>query len=347
MQLANKIKQLRIKRGLTQDELASRLGVTPQAVSKWENGVTAPDISLLPEISEIFGVTIDELFDLSVAQKMERIESKLDVEEELTNQEFDDIEAFLKAQVDEKANAPKAYYLLAYLHTHRLMSEAKKASKYGRQAILLDPSNRENTQWMINKAEAGSCWDWDISNHSGIIQFYKGVVEANPEVAEPYHHLLWNLIADHRAEEAEFYLGKLRKLRPDQFILHEFYRAAIALARFDEKEANEIVDSLAKEHGEDECFLFEMAQYLTKKGQFDKAIELYEGSFAKDERRPRYSDALLGIIDIYGIEGDVDKQIETYDRLLTLYKEEWKMRDDEATVLEALEKRNKLIDSKK
>ena len=66
MQLASKIKQLRAKCGYTQDELANKIGVSSQAVSKWENRITTPDITLLPILSEVFGVTIDELFDLSI-----------------------------------------------------------------------------------------------------------------------------------------------------------------------------------------------------------------------------------------------------------------------------------------
>lgn len=60
--LANNIQNLRKKAEMTQDELAARLGVTFQAVSKWENERSAPDISLLPEIADIFGCSIDELF---------------------------------------------------------------------------------------------------------------------------------------------------------------------------------------------------------------------------------------------------------------------------------------------
>lgn len=47
--------------GLTQEQLAQRLGVSAQAVSKWENDQSCPDISLLPELAKIFGVTVDEL----------------------------------------------------------------------------------------------------------------------------------------------------------------------------------------------------------------------------------------------------------------------------------------------
>ena len=50
--------------GLTQEELAKRVGVSTQAVSKWEQQLSCPDILLLPELAKIFGVTIDELFGI-------------------------------------------------------------------------------------------------------------------------------------------------------------------------------------------------------------------------------------------------------------------------------------------
>lgn len=56
----------RKKRGITQEELANTLGVTNQAVSKWESGKCAPDIQLLPDIAEYFNISIDELFGRSV-----------------------------------------------------------------------------------------------------------------------------------------------------------------------------------------------------------------------------------------------------------------------------------------
>ena len=48
--------------GLTQEALAQRLGVTNQAVSKWESGQSCPDIALLPALADIFGITLDQLF---------------------------------------------------------------------------------------------------------------------------------------------------------------------------------------------------------------------------------------------------------------------------------------------
>ena len=59
--LGNRVAMLRRKKELKQDALAEMLGVSPQAVSKWENDQSCPDISLLPKLSQILGVTVDEL----------------------------------------------------------------------------------------------------------------------------------------------------------------------------------------------------------------------------------------------------------------------------------------------
>ena len=59
--LGKRIADLRREKGFKQDELAEKLGISPQAVSKWENDQTCPDISLLPSLAKILGVSIDEL----------------------------------------------------------------------------------------------------------------------------------------------------------------------------------------------------------------------------------------------------------------------------------------------
>ena len=59
--LGKRIAALRHEKGLKQDELAEKLGVSAQAVSKWENDQTCPDISLLPLLAKTLGVSVDEL----------------------------------------------------------------------------------------------------------------------------------------------------------------------------------------------------------------------------------------------------------------------------------------------
>lgn len=61
IKIGEKIRLLRKKNGMTQDTLASRVGVTPQAVSRWESGICYPDMDSLPLIADAFGVGMDEL----------------------------------------------------------------------------------------------------------------------------------------------------------------------------------------------------------------------------------------------------------------------------------------------
>lgn len=63
MTIGNNIKRLRVNCGLTQEQLAERLHISGQAVSKWENEMALPDIGLLPALADCFGVSIDELMD--------------------------------------------------------------------------------------------------------------------------------------------------------------------------------------------------------------------------------------------------------------------------------------------
>jgi transcriptional regulator with XRE-family HTH domain len=56
-----RFQRLRKQKGLTQEQIAEKVNISPQAVSKWENDLTAPDINILLELSEILGVTVDIL----------------------------------------------------------------------------------------------------------------------------------------------------------------------------------------------------------------------------------------------------------------------------------------------
>ena len=69
--LGKRIAALRTLKDLRQDDIAQLLDVSPQAVSKWENDQTCPDIGLLPKLAQILGVTTDEL--LSGKQELQEV----------------------------------------------------------------------------------------------------------------------------------------------------------------------------------------------------------------------------------------------------------------------------------
>ena len=71
MNIGNKIRELRKQRGITQEQLAESIGISFQAVSKWETNIALPDITLAPVLANYFGVSMDELFDFNL-NEMER-----------------------------------------------------------------------------------------------------------------------------------------------------------------------------------------------------------------------------------------------------------------------------------
>ena len=77
IKIGEKIRLLRKKNDVTQDRLAEHLGVTPQAVSRWESGVCYPDMNALPAIADYFSVSMDELLCYTGVQKAAKVKEYL------------------------------------------------------------------------------------------------------------------------------------------------------------------------------------------------------------------------------------------------------------------------------
>ena len=77
VKIGEKIKALRKRDDITQERLSEVLGVTGQAVSKWESGSSYPDIEYITPLANIFNVTIDYLFDYDIAEKRQKIQEYL------------------------------------------------------------------------------------------------------------------------------------------------------------------------------------------------------------------------------------------------------------------------------
>jgi len=348
MEIGNKIKQLRFKAGLTQDQLATRLGISAQSVSKWENAVTMPDVSLLPLLAEELGVTIDELFDLTTDQRLRRIEKKLDLEDEFPADDFKEYEDYLKNRLEENEDTTRVKSLLAQLYHHRITSDSRKVSKYARQAIMEKPEKKD-CQWLLQKAEGAHVWDWNIGNHTAVIEFYKMVIErdsVSPKTPLPYYEVMDNLIADHRAKEAAEYLELYKTIPAHKPFLVPVFEAYIALAEYDAKKADAIMESAREKFADHSGFIFELAQYYARKCEYTNAIEFYELSWKLDEdSKPRFTDPLHSIAIIYEILGDKEKAVATYDRMIDCIKNEWGYSSDDAAVTEVEREKKRITDN--
>lgn len=321
MDLGNKIKSLRLKAGLTQEMLASVLGVSFQTISKWENNVCAPDIEMLPRISIYFGISIDELFDLTADDKICRIEKMLDFEQELPNKTFDEYVEFLHSQLSTTTSKAKIYGLLARLYHHRMNSDSFKVSLYTKKALKLDP--RKSYQWLLQKAEGAVARDWNIKNHHEIIDFYKQLIHDYPNELYNYLELMDHLIVDYRVEEAREILGYYKNHKNSEEYRSLYYEFKIAHVLNDSTKMNEVMNVMKDKYSQHGNAMFLLGNMYAERLEYENAIHYFDLSFKLDKQNNNqlYTDALEAMAILYKLMEKYDKAMECYDRILEVLEE--------------------------
>ena len=110
--IGSKIRELRKKKGITQEGLASVLSVSPQAVSKWESGLTYPDMEMMPVIAGYFEVSMDILFDYDIREMKAKIQKMID---DAGDYFFDDTKKYIEIMKDALQEYPGNEELLTAL----------------------------------------------------------------------------------------------------------------------------------------------------------------------------------------------------------------------------------------
>ena len=110
--IGNKIRELRKKKGITQETLASVLSVSPQAVSKWESSLTYPDMEIMPVIAGYFEISIDMLFDYDVREMKSKIQK---ITDEAGRYFFDDTPRYMETIKAALQEYPENEFLLCCL----------------------------------------------------------------------------------------------------------------------------------------------------------------------------------------------------------------------------------------
>ena len=100
--LGRRIARLRLARTATQERLAKELNVSPQAVSKWENDINYPDISLLPDLARFLGVSVDELLSGASASTQENAAAQESAAAEKSTAEVVSVAADESAEIVEE-----------------------------------------------------------------------------------------------------------------------------------------------------------------------------------------------------------------------------------------------------
>ena len=319
MEIGNQIKYLRQRRQITQEALAEHLGVTPQAVSKWERGAATPDIVLLPEISSYFGVTIDDLFALSDETHMERIQNMLCDVRFLSSVEVESARSFLLSKAEKEPNNGRPHELLADMENHIAKEHKTKAGEYAIEALNRDPGLRNaygELLWAMN----GKIADWNGTNHCALIDFYERYIQEHPTCRNAYMDIIDQLIDDYRIEEASAYCDRFAEIHDSYRI--PLYRGKIAWYDGRREEAFAIWEEMERKFPEEWCVYHNMADFFTRSRRYEEAEQYYRKAIDV-QKAPRYTDPFEALAQFYKMRGDYAAAIRTQEENLEVCEKEW------------------------
>lgn len=241
LNIGNNIRTLRRAADMTQDELAEKLGVTFQTVSRWENGGSYPDIEFLPAIADIFEVTVDHL----LGNNQEECEKQLKdlvkrIGNAVRNRENDTVTALLREvrrDMRQYTSFPQQFWKIwTSLHWYgkeappEVLEEVRLFfAEYRTFYTMLGDQHRaievmaviEDEEHLEDFLNANSTTLYDFTMEKMLLERYKhrGEDEKVPTAAEAYRYrTLSNLFNDHDkllTEQNLAYLHALHGITPD------------------------------------------------------------------------------------------------------------------------------------
>ena len=325
MEIGNQIKQLRLRRGITQEALALQLNVTAQAVSKWERGIATPDIAILPDISAFFGITIDELFNLSDETRMERIQNMLWDDRYFNPVEVESTRDFLLNKGKREPENGKVYEFLAQMELRLADEHHEKAEYYGKEALRRDPTLREPHN-VICTAMDGHIPDWNAVNHYLLIEYYEDFIKSNPECRGAYMWLMDQLIDDYRLEEAAHYCNKFSEI--DHSYRVDLYQGMIAWQRGERDVAFSIWAKMEADHPDEWCVWHNVGDYLVRSGKYEQGLKYYRKALDV-QKSPPLLDPLQAIAQLCEIQGDIPGAISARREEAERIEKEWNISGEE------------------
>ncbi len=140
LMISENIKKYRTDNMLTQEQLAEYIGVSGQAVSRWENGTSYPDITLLPVIASCFNISVDTLLGVDTSKKMSDIDAALEhIKDFHRKGRFEDSISYIRAKLREFPDSADITYQLAFSLNKKLntLFDKKEITKLTNEVISL------------------------------------------------------------------------------------------------------------------------------------------------------------------------------------------------------------------
>ena len=319
MDIGKKIKNLRLEKNVKQEELAEYLGVSFQAVSKWETGASVPDIALLPNLAVFFGITIDELLQMPEEAEFERMENMFWHERRIPAETFDYCVRFLERVMQNDPKNVRAYCCMAELYNHRAVYDHELAGEYAKKALELAPEERRG--WVAYlEANNGVCGDEWYDNHFEVIEYFKEFLVKNPGNYQGLYAVIENMLDDKRFDEAVPYIEQIRTAAKTH--QYETYMGDVMFGRGDLEKALEYWNSAVEHFPERWQAYCDRADRFKKLGRYEEALADYEKCFVMQEP-PRLTDGLYSLAQLHEQLGDFNAAIQDRQRIIKCLKEEY------------------------
>ena len=319
MNIGKQIRALRMKKNVRQEELAEFLGVSAQAVSKWETEASLPDVTLLPRIAVYFGVTIDELFRLPDEDLMDRVENALCAEACIDAPTFDHYRALLGRCIDEKRDPLRAQVLLAGLYNHRAAADHRLAALAAKEALKLDPDSHGAWSALI-EACGGACGDEWIDNNAELIEFCRSFLADHPDAYRALYAITENLLRDDRFDDALPYIQRLGALgNPGQCAI---YTGDVSFGKGDAQAALAHWNRAVEENPGVWQVWCTRADRMKKLGRYDEALADYERSYTV-QSAPRLIDGLYSRAQLFEQLGRYAEAAAERRRIVSVLAEEY------------------------
>ncbi|MDR0916513.1 MAG: helix-turn-helix domain-containing protein [Oscillospiraceae bacterium] len=188
--IGQNIKKLREEQGATQDSLAAKLRLTYQAVSKWENGASLPDIALLPDIAAFFGVTIDELFKPNMRAYPNLAHRYMSEYESFPSDEtFSKATREFEKLREEGTATDHDVQFYAYTLENRVRIDAERAEELYNEAIEMGREKKDG-QFYKTQAMLLDFLAW-LGRHDENIEKHRAIVAQEPDDLETHLALIF------------------------------------------------------------------------------------------------------------------------------------------------------------
>ena len=320
MNFAKKCRELRMKKAATQEQMAAALNLSSQAISKWETGLTLPDITLLPEISVYFGVTIDELFDITDEKHLARIQNMVSLQETIDDNDLEYAQNFLISQLAQQKNEEYCLQLLPALYNKKAGEYRKKAEYYAKEALERFPENHNNHA-NLNEAQQGFIGDWNLDNQAERILYYEEFLGKHPDSMEALRWYIEELIHVGRLEEAETAIERLKRL--SEKCCEDVQTAdSCKVESGKQEEAIVRMKELTKASPQDWLVWNSAGDMYARACRYEEAVACYEKCM-KVQEKPRYTDAAMAIAQIGEITEDAELSAKAWNTYICILKEDW------------------------